>query len=433
MADQKHLCNDSRLVIEHGLNDRLSFKQIARQIDKDCTTISKEVKNRRLFIETGAYGRSFNNCIHRKKCKVSGCCSDCTSPRLRFCGSCAKCIKVCPHYEKEFCGRLNTPPYVCNGCDDRSKCTLEKAFYHASEAQKEYRENLSESRSGVNLTEEQLARLTSIIGPLVDNGQSIHHICANHASEIMRCERTIYSYVNNGILEGVKSIDLVRAVKFRPRKQKKSVLKVDKSCRINRTFQDFQTFMKEHPDLPYTEIDSVEGKKGCAVLLTCHFVQAKFQLAFRRDANDSKSVTDAFNKLYDTLGPELYHELFYIILADNGTEFSDPKAIEFDKNGIRRSYVFYCDPEAPGQKGHCEHNHTFIRRVIPKGTDLTPYSQDQITLMMSHINSYKRKDLGNKSPCELIAFMYGEDSLKKFNISFIAPDEICLKPSLLSR
>ena len=53
--------------------------------------------------------------------------------------------------------------------------------------------------------------------------------------------------------------------------------------------------------------------------------------------------------------------------------------------------------------------------------------------MMSHINSYKRKDLGNKSPCDLITFMYGEGVLNKLGISSIAPDDICLKPSLLSR
>ena len=95
--------------------------------------------------------------------------------------------------------------------------------------------------------------------------------------------------------------------------------------------------------------------------------------------------------------------------------------------------MFYCDPEAPGQKGHCENNHTFIRRVIPKGMDLSPFSQEQIDLMMSHINSYKRKDLGDKSPYDLVLFMYGEEILRKLNIIHVDPDNVCLQPSLLTR
>lgn len=40
----KHLSYDERLEIESGLKDNLSFKQIAKNIDRDCTTISKEIK-----------------------------------------------------------------------------------------------------------------------------------------------------------------------------------------------------------------------------------------------------------------------------------------------------------------------------------------------------------------------------------------------------
>ncbi len=53
-----------------------------------------------------------------------------------------------------------------------------------------------------------------------------------------------------------------------------------------------------------------------------------------------------------------------------------------------------------------------IRRILPKGVDITPYTQEQLTLMMSHINSYRRASLGNKSPYEMFAFMYGEEVLK---------------------
>ena len=93
--------------------------------------------------------------------------------------------------------------------------------------------------------------------------------------------------------------------------------------------------------------------------------------------------------------------------------------------------MFYCDANAPYQKGNCENNHEMIRRIVPKGTDWRQYTQDQINLMMNHINSYARKNLGNKSPYEVFTFLYGEELLKVFNLEQIPADEIVLTPDLL--
>ena len=86
-----------------------------------------------------------------------------------------------------------------------------------------------------------------------------------------------------------------------------------------------------------------------------------------------------------TSGFDNFTKLFPLCLADNGTEFSDPFGIEVDSDGVIRSRVFYCDPSSPGQKGACENNHEFIRRIIPKFTDLGQYAQAEINLMMDHI------------------------------------------------
>mgnify|MGYP000595202520 CR=1 FL=1 len=112
----KHLSYDERLEIESGLKDNLSFKQIAKNIDRDCTTISKEIKNHIIFKNSGAVGRSFFDCLHRYNCpyKKKG----------------KKCIsKLCEHYKKESCEKLKKPPYVCNGCSKRNICTLSKQLY----------------------------------------------------------------------------------------------------------------------------------------------------------------------------------------------------------------------------------------------------------------------------------------------------------------
>ena len=80
-----------------------------------------------------------------------------------------------------------------------------------------------------------------------------------------------------------------------------------------------------------------------------------------------------------------------------------------------------------------EVTHEFIRRILPKGTSFDNLDQTDIDLMMSHINSYKRKKLNDRSAHQLFNFYYGEDVLNKLNATLISADDIILKPSLLKK
>lgn len=142
----------------------------------------------------------------------------------------------------------------------------------------------------------------------------------------------------------MRNIDLPRKVKFRER-YKKPEFKVDKGCRIGRNHEAFQVFLDKNPDTAVVQMDSVIGSKGGKCLLTIHFVDTSLMLAFLRDANISKLVTDTFEMLYDKLGKSLFKKLFRVILTDNGSEFSNPKAIEYNdvKFSGLRTKIFYCD------------------------------------------------------------------------------------------
>lgn len=432
MNKQKHLNLESRILIETQLNERNSFKGIARMLGKDCSTISKEVKSHISFQKTGYLGKSFNDCrlAHLRLCQIRKVCSLCTNNPNRPCSVCGKCIASCDSYEKYVCPKLDKPPYVCNGCKERNKCALEKRLYKASFAQKEYEQVRSESRSGFALSEAELKHIDGIVSPLLKKGQSLHHIAIHHADEVMKSERTLYTYINNGMFTA-RNIDMPRTVRMRPRKSSPRELKVDKACRIGRDLDRFNQYKEAHPDLPVRQIDSVEGVKGGAVLLTVHFIEQELQLAFLRAHNDSQSVIDIFNRLYIELRPDIFMDIFPILLADNGSEFSNPTAIEFDAQGNPRTKMFYCNASAPYQKPNCENNHEMIRRVIPKGVDIGQYTHEQINLMMSHINSYARKNLGDKCPYDVFAYQYGEDILKVFNLERIPADQIILSPELL--
>lgn len=109
------------------------------------------------------------------------------------------------------------------------------------------------------------------------------------------------------------------------------------------------------------------------------------------------------------------------------------QAIEFNKGNGRRTHIFYCDPQRSDQKGGCEVTHEMIRRVLPKKTSFDNLTQDDINLMMSHINSYNRKKLNNQSAHQLFSFINGGDILDKLGIKSIPANEINLTPLLLKK
>ncbi|MCR5008629.1 MAG: IS30 family transposase [Oribacterium sp.] len=433
MANQKHLTLEMRTTIQELLKDGTSFKEIGKAIDKDPSTISKEVRAHIVRRRVGYSYVNYNACANRFTCEKKHVCSICTAEKnYKKCRSCAACNKHCPDFVQVTCPKLLKPPYVCNGCYQRlNSCTLEKRLYYADKAQGDYLNTLSESRSGISLSEEEIRYYDGIISPLIKQGQSPHHICVTNSDEIMISESTVYRLIDAGVLDA-RNIDLTRKVRFRPRKNPVHV-KVDKACRIGRTYVEFEHYMDEHPDTPITELDSVEGKKGSKVLLTIHFVKTELMLAFLREHNDSKSVIDIFNRLYKTLGHDIFCDLFQLCLPDNGSEFSNPKAIEMNEQGVYRTRIFYCDPSAPYQKGSAERNHEFIRLFIPKGKDFADYTQKDISLMMDHINSYSRKSLGEKCPIEMFSFLYGENVLDLLGVHRIPSNSVTLNKSIFNK
>ena len=417
----KHLSFDDRLEIERCLKENLSFKQIGKNIGKDCTTISKEIKNHITFKNSGAVGRAFFDCVNRFNCphKTKG--SRCNP-------------KICEHYQKEICKKLSKPPYVCNGCSQKRICTLSKQLYDAVYADKEYKENLIESRTGITYSEKEIENLNNILVPLIkEQKQSIHHAVINNKNTIMCSEKEIYNLINSGVLK-VRNIDLTRKVRYRTTSTNKTSYKIDKECLNNRKYDDYIKFINENPDVNIVEIDTVEGIKGGKVLLTIHFVNCSFMLAFLREHNDAQSVINIFNSIEDELKIDLFKKLFPVILTDNGSEFSNPLEIEFShKTGEQRTQIFYCEPGRPDQKGSCEVNHEMIRRILPKGTSFDDLTQEDINKMMSHINSYKRKKLNNCSPLQLFRIMYGKDIAKQFGIIEINFNDINLSKNLLKK
>jgi IS30 family transposase len=252
----------------------------------------------------------------------------------------------------------------------------------------------------------------------------------HNADSLTVSEKTLYRYIDGGLLKA-RNIDMPRVCRLKPRKTKPTEHKIDSGCRIGRSHADYLSYM-EQSQIQAVEMDSVVGRIGGKCLLTLMFKNCDFMLAFLRDRNTSQSVIHVFDELYIRLGTVKFQQLFPILLGDNGSEFSNPKAIEFDDDGNRRTRLFYCDPYSSFQKPNVELNHEFIRRILPKGRALDAFVQADINLMMSHINSYSRAKLGDKSPLEMFGFLYGKDTLDMLGLWKVEPCNVLLKPSLLT-
>ena len=424
--ENKHLTLDERNLIEQELSKNTSFREIAKYIGKDPTTISKEIKKHRIRQEGRAVHIDFNHCAKKYNCTKKKLCNPSCN---KLCKSCTYCNKVCPDFEEGICLRLKRAPFVCNGCSEKYSCKLTKYYYRALSSYKLYKNTLSETRKGINMTELELADMDKIISPLVKNGQSLSHICKTHD---FSCNRsTLYNYMSKNCFS-VGNIDLPRKVRLKKRKEKRKPTK-DTAARENRTYEDFQKFLEQHPEHNVVEMDTVEGTKGGPVLLTMLFRNSRLMLAFILNDKTQKEVLRVFNMLEQKLGNDLFEKIFPVILTDNGTEFSNPLSLEFNTEGIGRTRIFYCNPHASYQKGMIEKNHEFIRYVLPKGTSFQGLTQDDVNLIINHINSLGRESLNWASPYDLGKIFLGSGTLKKLNLAKVPPDEIQLTKHLLKK
>jgi transposase, IS30 family len=430
MSKNKHLTDSDRAEIEHGLRHGLSINKIAAKIGKHHSTVAREICSRSVASDKGAFGRLTNRCVSRRSCEKRQLCMD-KPDCVKRCSACRLCNSICPEFKEENCDRLGVSPYVCNGCEEEARCVLRKRYYLHRLAHKNYRDLLVMPRQGANITEDELCSLDALVSPLVRQGQSVHHILANHPDRFDLHEKTVYRYIAGGLLRA-KNGDMPRVCALKPRSRKPVEHKIDTKCRIGRTYADFQSFMASAPDIRVVEMDSVIGRVGGKVLLTLMFRDCGFMLALLRERNDSQSVIDVFNSLWTMAGADLYRRLFPVLLTDNGSEFSNPGALENAPQGSARTRLFYCDPCASWQKGRIERNHEFLRLILPRGTSFDNLTQAHINTMLSHINSYSRPALNDKAPFDLFTFTYGTDLLAQLGLKRIPAQNIVLKPSLLA-
>lgn len=424
-----HLTLSDRIYIESELNIGSTFKSIADFLGKDPSTISKEVRLHRTTPDPYKLNhKSCFDCIFYSECENAQALHNAAYYRY------FELAKGCDEFNPFSCGRHYKNPYVCNGCSER-KCGKVKLYYIANKAQRTYEKTLSDSRKGINMTPEELQKLNDLISPLILKGQPLSHIFAIHADEIPVCRRTLYNYLDRRIFQA-RNIDLPRRVRYKKRNKRSEprLRKIEQVYRSKRTYKDFEKFMEGYPESSVVEMDTVKGSRESGkCLLTLLFRSCNFMIIILLPACTQECVIKAINDLTDAITLRLFRKYFRVILTDNGSEFKNPWDIEKTPDGKHRTYVFYCDPYVSNQKAKLEKNHEYIRYVIPKGRSMNRYTQDDINLMASHINSTSRDGMNGASPFDLAELLLDKRIPLLVGQHRVSPDSVMLKPELIDK
>lgn len=428
----KHLNFEERKIIETGIEHGSTQKAIADTIGKQKSTIGKEIKLHR---------EQIYKCPLPVECAIYRAC--------RPGGNCKGAS--CPDYVPFKCNRRDRSPGACNGCGKVPGCRYNKFKYNAVKAQAQYEDTLKDSRTGVNLTSQEAKDIAVTIAPLLAQGQSPYTILANHP-ELKISERTLYSYIEGGILHyagpGVTVMDLRRQVSRKQRPAQEPLLKKreDRAYLKGRTYQDYKSFREQNPLLPVVQMDTVYNvekdpddekyKQIPPFLQTFKFVEYGFLFALYHTVFSAAEMKKGVDLLEKLLSRELFQKHVPMILTDRGTEFVNQVEAMERKDGDVRTRVFFCDPQCSNQKGSLENNHIELRYILPKSVNLFELglkSQSDLNLVLSHINSIPKEHLHGKSPMQVMSFMEPELYRKflDFGLTEIEGDKVILKPYLL--
>lgn len=385
-TDRRHLSREDRIVIQGMIQKGWSLKTMADYLHASVSTISKELK-RNHIVKPGEKG---------------------------------ECEK-----------RARMPYGLCNLCGSRNSCSFRKHYYDCTKAQMMADARLVETRSGTHLTTKQVETISEKISPCIKAGMSPYvALLAN--PEISVSESTVRRMIDQGMLD-VSRMSLRNARKRRRKadsKRYRTNARVNNPARlVGRMVQDLRDRLSKE-DLSVVEIDSVIGKKTDRKgLLTVMFVKAGLQIGFLYEReNEAENVLSIMKDLILSFGEDA-KKIFQAILTDNGTEFASIHLLEKE---FPWTAVYFADPYKSCDKAHCERNHELIRYFARKSETLDNFTQEKMNLMFSHINSYPRRKLKEKSPLELFEETFGSQAVAKLGLQKIGLKDIVLRPEILA-
>lgn len=154
------------------------------------------------------------------------------------------------------------------------------------------------------------------------------------------------------------------------------------------------------------EGDLIKGKANRSAVGTLVERISRYVMLVKLDGLTSGHILQGFGNRLRAVPPSLRKTLTY----DQGSEMACHKTLA----KRLRMDVFFCDAHSPWQRGSNEHANGLIRRYLPKGMDLSPFTDEDLRRVEFILNNTPRKILGFKTPAEVFK------QLKLDNIAGVA-------------
>jgi len=143
------------------------------------------------------------------------------------------------------------------------------------------------------------------------------------------------------------------------------------------------------------EGDLIMGRNLGSQVATLVERHSRYVVLVRLVHKDTDSVVRALATRIQRLPRGLVKSLTW----DRGTELASHRAFTVATN-VR---VYFCDPQSPWQRGSNENTNGLLRQYLPKGTDLSRYTQAQLDAIALRLNTRPRLTLGYQTPAATLA------------------------------
>lgn len=237
-----------------------------------------------------------------------------------------------------------------------------------------------------------------------------YKIRENKTFNVKVSTNTIYDGIRKGYLE-VSTKDRKR-MKDKSRRCRVERNKIPESKK-DRSIELRPDYINNRKEFGHFEMDLVLGKQGkdTECLLTLTERKTRFEIVIKLNNKSSSEVIGAINSIKEHL-KGYSSEIFKSITTDNGSEFSRYEEIE----EILGTMIYFCHPGASYEKGTNERHNGMLREYIPKGSDISKYSAEDLDRIVSKLNDLERKKLNYYTPYMKILEEY--DSIEGTELLF---------------
>lgn len=193
---------------------------------------------------------------------------------------------------------------------------------------------------------------------------------------------TLYRYIDIGIFDNIRLA----------KRCKKSYRKCMKKAPKGTSIEKRPIEINERKSFGHWEMDCVCGSSKVSLLVLSERLTRK-EIIFKMENQKAVSVIKCLNSLEHKFGKR-FKKIFKTITVDNGSEFADFVGMEKSIYGKgKRTQIYYCHPYCSCERGTNERLNREIRRLIPKGSDLSNYSVDDVQKVENWVNNYPRQVL----------------------------------------